>query len=57
VITFVRVSLALLAVFTVAGLAAPFALAAKARQPVLAVTALVIGAWALVALIAGAVIV
>ena len=52
---FDQISLYLLAVCTVGGLAAPFLLAAKHRQPALALTALAVAAWALVVLISSAV--
>ena len=52
---FDRVSLIIFAVFAVIGLAAPFALAAKARKPHLAVMALVIAAWVIVVLLSSAV--
>lgn len=52
---FDQFSLCLLAVFTVLGLAAPFLLAAKARQPHLAVIALAAAAWILIVLISSAV--
>jgi hypothetical protein len=51
---FDRVSLVIFAVFAVLGLAAPFALAAKARQPALLLVALVIAAWFVVVLISAA---
>ena len=53
---FDRVSLVILALFAVLGLAAPFALAAKARQPALAIAALIAGAWVITTLISSAVI-
>ena len=53
--TFDQVSLYLLVVFAAGGLAAPFLLAAKHRQPALAIGALVIGAWVVVTLISSAV--
>ena len=43
--TFIQVCLYIFAAFTVIGLAAPFALAAKARQPALAVVAIIAAAW------------
>lgn len=52
---FVVVSLVILALFAVIGLAAPFALAAKARKPHLAVLALLIAAWVIVTLVSAAV--
>lgn len=49
------VSLYLLVVFAVLGMIAPFALAAKHRQPVPAVVALVIAVWVIVVLVSAAV--
>ena len=53
---FDKFSLAAFAVFAVIGLAAPFALAAKARQPAMVLLALVIAAWAVVVLVSAAVL-
>lgn len=53
--TFVVVSLYLFVLFAAGGLIAPFALAAKARKPHLALFALVIGAWAVVVFVSAAV--
>jgi hypothetical protein len=52
---FVQGSLCALAVFAVLGLAAPFALAAKARKPHLAVAALLAAAWVITVLVYAAV--
>lgn len=52
---FDQASLILLALFAVLGLAAPFLLAAKHRQPALAVTALAAAAWVIVTCISAAV--
>ena len=51
---FIIVSLYVFAAFAVIGLAAPFALAAKARQPALAVVALIAAAWIIFVLITAA---
>ena len=53
---FDRVSLPILAVFTVLGLVAPFALTAKTRLPLLVIVALVVGAWAVIVFVSAAVI-
>ena len=53
---FDQVSLWLLAVFAVLGLAAPFALAAKARQPALIMATFLLGMWAIVVLVSAAVL-
>jgi hypothetical protein len=53
---FDQISLYLLVMFAAGGLIAPFLLAAKHRQPALAVAALVIGAWVVVTLISSAVL-
>jgi hypothetical protein len=53
---FDQISLYLLVVFAAGGLIAPFLLAAKHRQPGLAIAALVIGAWIVVTLISSAVL-
>ncbi len=51
---FDQFSLCAFAVFTVLGLAAPFALAARARQPALAVTAFIAATWIIAVLISAA---
>ena len=51
---FIIVSLCIFAVFAVIGVAAPFALAAKARQPALAVVALIAATWIVFVLITAA---
>ena len=51
---FDRISLCLLAVFAVLGLAAPFALAAKARQPALIIATFILGTWTVVVLVSAA---
>ena len=51
---FIIVSLYVFAAFAVIGLAAPFALAAKARQPALAVVAFIAAAWIVFVLIMAA---
>ena len=50
------ISLVALAVFAVLGLATPFALAAKARQPALIIVTFIIAAWAVVTLLSSAVL-
>ena len=50
------ISLVALAVFAVLGLAAPFALAAKARQPALIIVTFILGTWAVVTLVSSAVL-
>lgn len=52
---FDQVSLYLLVLFAILGMATPFALAAKNRKPLLAVVAVVIFAWIAVVLIYAAV--
>ena len=54
--TFDVISLILLAVFAVLGLAAPFALAAKARQPALIIATFILGTWTVVVLVSSAVL-
>ena len=54
---FDRVSLPILAVLTVLGLAAPFALTAKTRLPLPIIVALVVGTWAVVVLVSAAVVI
>ena len=54
---FDRVSLPILAVLTVLGLAAPFALTAKTRLPLPIIVALVVGAWAVVVLVSASVMI
>ena len=53
---FDQFSLIALAMFTVLGLAAPFALAAKARQPALVIVTFILGTWAVVTLVSSAVL-
>ena len=53
---FDRISLPILAVLTVLGLAAPFALTAKTRLPLPIIVALVVGVWAVVTLVSAAAI-
>ena len=50
------ISLCFLAVFAVLGLAAPFALAAKTRQPALIIVTFILGTWAVVTLLSAAVL-
>ena len=50
---FDRISLPILAILAVLGLAAPFALAAKTRLPLPIIIALVVGVWTVVALVVG----
>ena len=53
---FDQFSLIALALFTVGGLATPFALAAKARQPALIIMTFILGTWAVVVLLSSAVL-
>ena len=50
------ISLCILAAFAVLGLAAPFALAAKTRQPALIIVTFILGTWAVVTLLSSAVL-
>jgi hypothetical protein len=55
VIVFDRVSLVIFAVWAALGMAAPFALTAKARMPALVLVALLAAAWFIVVLVSAAV--